>query len=53
MKDLTLIECQSIIGGDRASYFGAYYFGKVLKCLSDFYDVALKPDPNMGIPFAA
>ena len=53
MKDLTLIECQSIIGGDRFTYYVGYYFGKVCKGLSDFYDAALKSDPDMGIPFAA
>lgn len=53
MKNLTLKECQTIYGGDSTTYLFGYYLGKARNGLIKFYDAFLKPDHNMGIPFAA
>jgi hypothetical protein len=49
MKDLTLVECESILGGDLLSYDLFYAIGRGCKAISSFF----KPDHSMGIPFCA
>jgi hypothetical protein len=49
MKELNNLECREIYGGGPVSI----WLGRVCGHLYNFYNAVLKPDPNMGIPFAA